>query len=170
LGILFFIIQINLMGKSHHYELTLTWTGNTGMGTSSYRAYERSHIVSIKGKPDLLTTADPAFRGDAAKHNPEDLLLTALSSCHMLSYLYVCSVAGIIVVDYTDEAVGTMTESSDGSGRFTEVILHPKVIVAEASMLEQAEALHAKANALCYIANSVNFPVKHQASCIAKKD
>lgn len=150
--------------KEHIYNLTTTWTGNTGSGTDSYRSFERSYEVSIANKPALSGSSDPAFRGDPGKHNPEDLLVASLSSCHMLWYLHLCAVAGVVVIEYVDYATGTMIETANGSGRFSEVTLKPMVTVADRSMLAQADALHTKANELCFIANSVNFPVKHHAT------
>lgn len=155
------------MTKHHHYKLTVIWTGNSGTGTSGYRSYERSHVIRVANKPDIEGSSDPAFRGDHGKHNPEELFLASLSSCHMLWYLHLCSDAGIIVLDYFDDARGTMTETESGGGRFTEVSLSPKVTLADASMLALAEQLHKKANELCFIANSVNFPVRHNPTCIA---
>jgi len=147
--------------KNHHYKITIQWTGNLGTGTSGYRDYERSHIISAENKVVIEGSSDPAFRGDSTKYNPEEMFLSSLSSCHMLWYLHFCSEAGIIVTDYTDEATGIMGETASGSGYFTEVTLHPMVTVAEESMKEKAEQLHHKANEFCFIANSVNFPVKH---------
>lgn len=147
--------------KNHHYKTTIHWTGNKGTGTSGYRDYERSHTISAENKVVIEGSSDPAFRGDRTKYNPEEMLLSSLSSCHMLWYLHFCSEAGIIVTEYTDEASGIMAETASGSGHFTEVTLHPRVTVAEASMIEKAEQLHHKANEYCFIANSVNFPVKH---------
>ena len=153
------------MSKEHTYTLTTKWTGNTGTGTSAYKAYERAHTIEKENKPDILLSSDPAFRGDTTRYNPEELLLASLSSCHMLWYLHLCSEAGIVVVDYADHATGIMEETADGGGKFVEVALHPAVIVSDVSMIEKANALHHKANELCFIANSVNFPVKHEAVC-----
>lgn len=153
------------MKKTHHYKTAITWTGNKGSGTSRYDAYDRAHTVSIAGKPDLLCSSDTAFRGDGTRHNPEDMLLASLSSCHMLWYLHLCSDAGIIVTDYTDNAEGVMEETS-GGGRFTEVTLHPVVTVQDASMIEKANALHDQAHEKCFIANSCNFPVRHEAVAV----
>lgn len=155
------------MKGQHHYNLTIKWTGNTGSGTSHYREYERSHTISADQKADILGSSDPAFRGDKTRHNPEDLLVASLSSCHMLWYLHLCSEHGVVVVDYVDSATGIMQETADGGGYFTSVTLHPVVTVADASMIETANALHEKANKLCFIANSCNFPVEHQAECRA---
>lgn len=150
------------MNKNHLYKVTIEWTGNTGSGTRNYREYERSHIILIENKPDIQATSDPAFRGDRTKHNPEELLVASLSSCHMLWYLHLCSEAGVIVVSYEDHTTGIMTETADGVGRFTEVTLNPVVTVANKEMIEKAADLHKMANKLCFIANSVNFPVLHR--------
>ncbi len=158
------------MDTEHHYQLTITWTGNTGPGTSGYKEYDRSHSILIDGKAELFASSDPAFRGDQTKHNPEELLLASVSSCHMLWYLHLCAVAGIVVTGYTDVATGTMTETTNGVGRFTEITLQPVVIVAGANMMEQANRLHKKANELCFIANSLNFPVHHFPVCKLKEN
>lgn len=147
----------------HRYLLRAEWTGNRGTGTSGYRDYDRSVTISIDGKSPLEASSDTPFRGDAAKWNPEDLLLAALSECHLLSYLHACVQVGAVVVSYSDEATGTMALDGRGGGAFTEVVLHPRVVVAEASMITAAEAAHAQAHEWCFIANSVNFPVRHEA-------
>ena len=153
----------------HHYSATTAWTGNKGLGTSGYKAYERSHSIRIDGKADLLCSSDPAFRGDRARHNPEELLVASLSSCHMLWYLHLCADNNIVVVDYVDEASGTMEENSDGSGQFVEVVLKPRVTVAEKGMIEKANELHHKANQMCFISRSVKFPVRHNPETISVK-
>lgn len=146
----------------HGYELTVTWTGNTGTGTSAYRGYSRTHTVSAAGLPDVLGSADRTFHGDRDRWNPEQLLLAALSQCHLLSYLHVCVAEGVVVEEYVDHAVGTMVSDPDGSGRFTEAVLRPRVVVTDAAMVEAAVRAHRRANELCFIANSVNFPVRHE--------
>ncbi len=151
----------------HEYRLHSRWTGNTGTGTSGYRDYSRAVEIAIEGKPTLEASADRPFRGEAAKWNPEDLLLAALSECHLLSYLYACVQADVVVVSYDDDATGTMVEDGAGGGAFTDVLLRPRVVVAEASMIAAAEAAHARAHAQCFIANSVNFPVRHEATVTA---
>lgn len=153
------------MNGQHQYQLTIQWTGNKGTGTSNYRAYERSHEIIADNKATILASSDPAFRGDKTRYNPEELLVASLSSCHMLWYLHLCSEAGVIVTDYTDNATGTMMETENGGGHFTEVLLNPVVTVTDNSMIEAATALHAKANELCFIANSVNFKVGHNPTC-----
>ena len=150
------------MGHTHHYKATTNWIGNRGTGTSEYKAYDRNHDIKIDGKPPLLCSSDPHFRGDKSRHNPEDLLVASLSGCHMLSYLHLCAVNGVVVTAYSDEATGTMEENPDGSGQLTEVILNPRVTVTEQSMQAKATELHHKAHQLCFIARSVNFPVKHK--------
>lgn len=150
------------MQRQHNYKATIKWTGNKGSGTDNYRNYERSHQIIIADKAEISGSSDPAFRGDKTKHNPEDLLLASLSSCHMLWYLHLCSEANIIVTDYIDNASGIMIETETGAGCFSEVTLKPIVTVKNNSMLIIAHELHKKANELCYIANSVNFPVLHK--------
>ena len=149
------------MNKEHSYSILLRWTGNTGTGTSGYTAYERSHSISAEGKPEILGSSDPAFRGDKTRYNPEELLVASLSSCHMLWFLHLCADSGIIITAYQDRPRGIMEETSNGGGRFKEVTLYPVVTIADAAQLGKLEALHERAHALCFIANSVNFPVKH---------
>lgn len=150
------------MAKEHQYQATLTWAGNKGSGTMDYRSYDRSYIVSIDNKPDILGSSESAFLGDKTKHNPEDLLLASISSCHMLWYLHLCSQNEIIVMDYKDMPVGNMVENADGSGRFTEVVLNPVVVITDESKIETANALHDQAHNMCFIANSCNFPISHR--------
>ena len=149
------------MARQHNYHISVTWTGNNGTGTSDYNAYDRSHIISAGNKIDIPGSSDPLFRGDKNKYNPEELLVASLSSCHMLWYLHMCAEAGVIVVDYIDNASGIMIEIANGGGRFKEVTLNPVVTVTENSMIEKANELHKRANERCFIANSVNFPVLH---------
>lgn len=156
------------MKNAHTYHASIRWTGNKGSGTDHYRNYERSHVISIPGKPDILGSSDPAFRGNSAQHNPEDLLVSSLSACHMLWYLHLCADAGIVVTAYTDEASGTMTMTKNGSGHFTEMVLRPRVVIKDSFQTELALALHHKAHQLCFIANSVNFEVKHQPEIIVE--
>jgi organic hydroperoxide reductase OsmC/OhrA len=153
------------MDHTHNYALKAVWHGNKGTGTSNLKAYDRSHTVSIKGKPDLHLTTDNPAAGDKSKLNPEDLLVTAIASCHMLSYLYVCALDGIVITSYEDNATGTMLEKQAGGGFFKEVTLNPAVTVANASMADKAIELHHKAHEICYIANSVNFEVKCNPVC-----
>lgn len=153
------------MTKTHTYELTTTWTGNLGSGTSNYKAYGRDHeIASAKKADPIHGSSDPAFRGDATRYSPEDLLVGGLSACHMLWVLHLCSSAGIVVTEYTDAATGEMVEHPDGSGEFTAVTLHPRMTITDASRTEDALAIHHKAHELCFLARSVNFPVKNEPS------
>lgn len=145
--------------KQHNYSTRTEWTGNLGEGTANYRAYSRDHAISAAGRPDLLGSSDPAFRGDASRWNPEDLLVASLSACHMLWYLHLCAQARIAVLAYRDDAVGTMVEEAGGGGRFTRAVLRPVATLAAGGDAVLARALHAEAHRLCYIANSVNFPV-----------
>ena len=153
------------MGKMngiHTYELALEWTGNKGSGTNGYSAYSRDHEIRSAGKPPIAGSADPEFRGDAHSWNPEELLVSSLSQCHMLWFLHLASSAGVIVTAYLDNPIGSMFENADGSGQFTEVLLRPSVTVTEAAMVERATNLHHEAEEMCFIARSVNFPVRHE--------
>ena len=152
--------------NKHRYETHMVWTGNTGDGTATYRSYKRNFTLSAPGKPELLGSSDRAFRGDADRYNPEDMLVAALSSCHMLSYLHLCAVNNIVVTAYEDNATGTMEERPDGSGTFTEVNLNPKVTITATSDADKAKELHHKAHELCFIANSVNFPVENSPAIV----
>jgi organic hydroperoxide reductase OsmC/OhrA len=138
--------------KTHQYHTTLRWTGNTGAGTISYRGYERAHLIAVEGKPTIEGSSDPSFRGDKTKYNPEEMFVASLSSCHMLWFLHFC------------------TESADGNGRFSEVILKPRVQVKEQWMIEKTGAIHDKAHHFCFIANSCNFPVRHEATASLTED
>jgi organic hydroperoxide reductase OsmC/OhrA len=148
--------------KAHHYKTTITWAGNRGSGTASYTSYERNYTIAAGQKVVIPGSADPAFRGDVTRYNPEELLVASLSSCHMLWYLHLCSAAGVVVLEYVDEASGTMVETADGGGHFTEVTLFPVITVASEEMIEKADALHKKTNELCFIARSCNFPIHHK--------
>jgi len=151
----------------HEYRMHLQWEGNRGEGTSNYGGYDRLFRIRMDGKPDLLGSADPAFRGDSSKHNPEDLLLAALSSCHLLSYLALCARRGITVLEYRDEAHGVMVVTPKGGGRFTSVTLHPQVIIRGKEQQALALELHTQAHADCFIAASCNFPVENHPEVIA---
>jgi organic hydroperoxide reductase OsmC/OhrA len=148
------------MSKEHNFKASVVWTGNTGEGTKTYSAFSRSHEISVTGKPVIFGSSDPIFRGDAERYNPEELLVASLSGCHLLWYLHLCSDAGVIVTNYTDEATGIMITNNDGNGPFTEVILRPQVSISRESNPNKASDLHKKAHELCFIANSVNFSVR----------
>ena len=152
--------------KQHGYFTRTEWTGNLGEGTASYRAYSRDHVISAAGRPELLGSSDPAFRGDASRWNPEDLLVGSLSSCHMLWYLHLCAQAKIAVLAYHDDAAGTMVEDDGGGGCFTQVVLRPVATIAAGGDTALATALHEEAHRLCFIANSVNFPVTLEPTVI----
>ena len=149
----------------HRYEIELTWTGAAQGPIRDYQSYSREYRIEVPGKPPLAASADPAFRGDAALYNPEDLLVASLSGCHMLTYLAHCALQDIAVVDYRDRASGTMVQEGNG-GRFTEVTLRPRVTVAAGSDLDQARALHEKAHGDCFVANSVSFPVRNEPEIV----
>jgi organic hydroperoxide reductase OsmC/OhrA len=148
-------------GRLHHYQIQTIWTGNIGRGTADYKAYKRDHEIFVEGKSaPILGSSDAVFRGDAARYSPEELLVSTISTCHMLWLLHLCADAGITVTAYSDKACGMMAEEPNGSGRFTEVTLHPAMTITDATRIVEAEALHIKAHEMCFIANSVNFPVR----------
>jgi len=149
----------------HLFKAEAKWTSNQIQEDSTKRYYNKSHKIIIEGKPVLNVSAAKAFKGDPELYNPEDLLLSSLVSCHMMSYLYVCAQNGIEVLEYSDHAEATLEVSADGSGRFVAVKLFPKVKISNFDQIELALELHKKANQLCFIANSCNFPVVHEASC-----
>lgn len=150
---------------AHVYETTVTWTGNRGQGTSSYTSYDRDHIVRGAGKSELPMSSDPAFRGDPARYNPEELLVAALSSCHMLWYLALCTKAKIVVTAYEDRPSGRLVEGKPGGGRFESVLLRPVVTIASGD-IETARRLHEDAHRECFISNSVNFPVSFEPTLV----
>lgn len=151
--------------KKHNYKITVEWTGNEGNGTIDYKSYSRDHTVFSEGKYEKIKgSSDPSFLGNKTKYNPEDLFLSSLSSCHMLWYLHLCTVNGIVVVEYTDNATGVMEELADGSGKFTEVTLNPTVKITRQESIQRAIELHEEANKMCFIANSCNFQINHYAT------
>jgi organic hydroperoxide reductase OsmC/OhrA len=154
--------------NKHQYSANIVWTGNNGTGTSDYASYSRDHVISIDHKQDLQGSSDSIFRGDVTKHNPEDMFLSSLSVCHMLWYLHLCADAGVIVTAYTDNVEGILEYGKNG-GKFTEVTLHPVVSVESEEMIPLAMSLHSEAHACCFIANSVNFPVKHEPNISIKE-
>ena len=155
------------MHLEHSYAVSVSWTGNRGTGTSGYKSYGRDHVVAADGHVSIDGSSDPVFHGDADRWNPEQLLLGALAQCHLLSYLHVAARHGIIVVDYTDDAVGTMEQTPDGGGRFTAVTLRP-VVTIDGGDAALASALHDEAHTKCFIAASVNFPVAHQPTTLVR--
>jgi organic hydroperoxide reductase OsmC/OhrA len=154
------------MGREHRYSIRLHWSGNTGSGTESYRSYKRDHVVTVKGKPPIAGSSDPGFRGDPERYNPEELLVGALSGCHMLWYLHLASESGVIVTAYEDDAEGKMIETANGGGRFTEVLLRPRVVAKAGVSEDLCRRLHERAHELCFIANSVNFPVRCEPTTV----
>jgi organic hydroperoxide reductase OsmC/OhrA len=150
------------MSREHAYAAHLVWEGNTGEGTATYAGYGRGYRVSVDGKPALEGSAAAAFRGDPARHDPEDLLLAAVSSCQMLSYLALCARGGVRVVAYEDRAEGMLVLEPDGGGQFATIVLHPVVTVADAEQVDDALRLHERAHALCFIARSCSVPIHHQ--------
>lgn len=150
------------MNRQHQYDVIITWTGNKGDGTKSYSAYDRNHTITAKGKKLIEASSDLSFRGDASRYNPEEMLVASLSSCHMLWFLHLCADHGAVVESYDDHATGNMIQDVNSGGRFSEVHLHPQVSFRGKPPVDPEE-LHVKANSLCFIANSCNFPVFHHA-------
>lgn len=144
----------------HKYQITVTWSGNRGEGTKDYRAYDRSYVITHPGKPELLGSSDPVFRGDPKKYNPEELLLASLSSCHMLWYLHLCSDHKIVVTKYEDQPTAVMVVDPSGSGFFQEAVLNPVITLTDPLQIDLAKSLHIKAHEKCFVANSINFPLK----------
>lgn len=151
----------------HDYSATVVWTGNSGEGTKHYRAFSRDHEITCGSKPTILGSADPAFLGDSSRYNPEELLLSSLSACHMLWYLHLCANVGITVTEYTDNPTGRMVETTNGSGYFESVTLKPSIRIGAADDIELATSLHDKAHSFCFIANSVNFDVRCEPEVLA---
>jgi organic hydroperoxide reductase OsmC/OhrA len=150
------------MMKDHNYTTLITWTGNKGTGTSSLKSYERDLTMAVDGKPEIPGTSEVSIEGNKVRYNPEELLQCAVSSCHMLSFLYLCAKNGVIVTGYIDRATGTMRDTPEGSGHFTEIILKPEITIAGNIDEVKLAKLHHEANEICFIANSCNFPVYHQ--------
>ena len=158
------------MTDLHHYNVTITWTGNLGTGTSGYKHYSRDFALEAEGKPAIPGTADLTFHGTPGRWNPEEMLVAALSACHKLSYLHLCAVHNVIVTAYKDHAEGSMRfDSTTGSGHFEKVTLRPEVHISADSDATKAQELHGKAHELCFIANSVNFPVLNQATIVTEQ-
>lgn len=149
------------MSREHHYKALVEWSNAESDAPPNVRTYSRNHTVAFEGKEPIPYSADPNFRGDASKHNPEEMLLGATASCHMLSYLFRCAQNGITVLRYVDNATGKMVVDGSG-GRFTEITLHPEVTIKESDLVDKAKELHHQANKDCFIANSLNFPVHHE--------
>lgn len=153
-------------GPQHHYALTVEWTGNRGEGTANYRAYDRDHDVRAEHLPTIAGSSDKAFRGNSTRWNPEQLLLAATAQCHMLSYLHHAARNGVVVTAYVDHPAAVLTENGSGGGQITEITLHPLVTVAAADQVETAERIHADANRDCFIASTLNLPVRHDVRTV----
>ena len=145
---------------NYAYALTVRWSGNRGHGTTGYREYDRDFVVSAPGKPEIAGSSDPEFRGDATRWNPEELLLASVSACHKLWYLHYCAVSGVVVMAYDDHAEGTMVMEQGSPGHFTEIVLRPHITITKGSDADVALELHEQSHESCFIANSVNFPVR----------
>lgn len=147
------------MTDTHDFTSVIRWTGNTGEGTASYAAYARNWSVQTPGKPEIECSNDPLLGGDPSLHNPEDMLISALASCHMLWFLHLASDAGITVHSYEDAPVGTGESAPDGTGRFISAALKPRIGLADLGLAAKADSIHGQIHKHCFIARSVNFPV-----------
>ncbi|MDR3704184.1 MAG: OsmC family protein [Candidatus Sulfopaludibacter sp.] len=153
--------------KQHQFQVTTQWTGNLGTGTSAYRAYSRDHELSAPGKPTRIPGSSAVAIGDRSRYNPEELLVGALSACHMMWVLHLCANAGIVITEYADDALGEMAEHADGAGEFTRVVLRPRMSITDAARVDEARAMHDRAHQVCCLARSVNFPVEYRAEVTA---
>jgi organic hydroperoxide reductase OsmC/OhrA len=141
---------------SNKFNVGLTWLSQNKNFT--YNEYSREYTIHAEGKPELIGTAAPEYKGSHEHYNPEDMLIASLSACHMLSYLALAANSKIQVLSYQDQAEGSLIK--DGmSMKFNEVILKPHVVISQDSDQEKALSLHDKAHHICFIANSVNFSV-----------
>ncbi|SHG21685.1 OsmC family protein [Flagellimonas flava] len=157
--------------KEHTYTIHLKWIGSQEVGTKNYHSYNRDFEITAEGKQHSIAgSSDPSFRGDGTRYNPEDVFVSSLASCHMLWFLHLCSTHNIVVLEYTDNAMGTMTESKDGSGRFKEVTLYPEIVIDQAVDDNLIHELHKRANKMCFIANSCNFPIYHRPKTSTKQN
>jgi len=151
------------LAQTHEYTARVLWTGNRGQGTAGYRAYDRTWNVETPGKPVIKCSNDPLLGGDSGLHNPEDMLISALSACHMLWYLHLASDAGIKVMAYLDDPEAVGETDANGASRFLRATLRPRIEVPEGTDLAQADALHEEVHKYCFIARSVAFPVTYKA-------
>lgn len=152
------------MTGQHEYTAAVRWTGDRGEGTKHYRGYDRTWDIETPGKAVVHCSNDPLFGGDPTRANPEDLLISALSACHMLWYLHLASKAGIVVRGYEDQPVGVGEIAANGAGRFLHATLRPKITVERGADLSRADAIHEETHAYCFISRSVNFPVSYEAT------
>jgi len=152
------------MTQQHPYTTTIRWTGDRGQGTKTYLGYARTWNIEAPGKAVVECSNDPLLGGDPAKYNPEDLLLSALSACHMLWYLHLASNAKIVVRGYVDQPIGIGETRPDGAGRFLSARLRPTITVERGADLVRAEAIHHEIHTVCFIARSVNFPVSYEGT------
>lgn len=143
--------------KEFSYSATVEWMGNDGSGTST-KTFGRDNELSTPNKPTIIGSAPSEFGGDGANWAPEDLFVAAISQCHMLTYLFLCFRAGIVVESYTDTAVGTLAIEGASGGHFSKVELRPAVTIS-AGDPRAADALHASASASCFVGNSVSCDV-----------
>ncbi len=157
------------MSEPHHFRIRLEWPADPAQTAHPDANFSRNAILSVDGKAVVEASAPTVFGGDASRFNPEELLIMSLADCHMLTYLAIASKRGLQVLHYADAAEGTLAIGEFGTaGKMSmqEVVLHPRVLVAKGTNLEEAKRMHEKAHANCFVANSVNFPVRCRADII----
>ena len=154
------------MTHEHSFHAAIRWTGNRGQGNATYRGYDRTWEVNTEGKPVIQCSNDPMLGGDPTLHNPEDLLVNAVSSCHMLWYLHLAFDAGVLVTGYEDTPEGIGVSDSSGAGQFKKVILRPRITLGPGMDPVKADGVHAKIHDVCFIARSVNFPIEYKAKYV----
>lgn len=152
----------------HVYKQTIEWTGSKGVGTQTYESYSRDFNLIAENRPVLACSADPVFRGDSSKYNPEDFLLCSVSSCHMLWFLHLCADKGIIVLNYIDHPIGEMESIPGKGGKFIGITLNPIVVITDINRVEEIEKIHDEASEKCFITNSLNFKVKLNSQYLIK--
>jgi organic hydroperoxide reductase OsmC/OhrA len=146
--------------KHHQYKLKIEWTGNNGNGTEKYDKYRRDFTIHFENKAPVFASADSIFRGDPSKLNPEEMLLSAISSCHMLWFLHECADHGIKLIEYTDTPEAVLEIVPGNGGRFTEATLTPEIVLESFDGKINILELYELAAKKCFIANSCNFPIK----------
>jgi len=152
--------------KEHHYTAVCSWRGSTGLG---YEQYSRTHEMSAPpAKAHLKMSSDPAFRGDPALLNPEQLLVLAAASCQMLSFLAVAARKRLNVVEYEDRAEGFMPED-DKPIRITRITLHPRIVFEGPTDPDAANHAVELAHQQCFIANSLKTDIRIDPEIIIPK-
>ena len=137
------------------HRATIEWSNDTG--EMSYATYPRDHVWRFEHGVEVPASAAPAYRGDAARVDPEQAFVASLASCHMLTFLALAAKGGHVVERYMDDPVGHMEKNEEGAMAVTQVELHPTIAFAPGTEpdAETLATLHEKAHHHCFIANSV---------------